>query len=55
MYHVNHEFYRRIGVDYAYHRELGAVYVQDMFNIENPRYINFLQSEIQKAKEEQYV
>lgn len=55
MYHVNHEFYRRIGVDYAYHRELGAVYVRDMFNTQNPRYINFLQSEIQKAKEEQHV
>mgnify|MGYP007057841722 CR=1 FL=1 len=55
MYHVNHEYYRRIGVDYAYRRELGAVYVQDMFYVENPDYIKFLQREIQKAKEEQHV
>lgn len=55
MYHVNHEFYRSIGMDYVYRRELDNVYVQDMFNVENPIYINFLQNEIQKAKEEQHV
>lgn len=55
MYNVNYEFYRHMGVDYAYPRELGAVYVRDMFNTQNPMYINFLQSEIQKAKEEQHV
>lgn len=55
VYWVNYEFYKGIGVDYAYRRELDNVYVQDMFNVENPIYINFLQNEIKKAKEEQHV